>query len=267
MAFYFTLSGMTLWLETVLLIFLEAYAYHPIIITNPAHAYDDILAGNLFSQFSVSASMMLMIAVLRLKPKWYILLALAYGAIEELFIALGIYEHFWYRTWYTVALLPFAFLIARKMYDRLCEGLKPFFYIVYVGFSLFALTVVTLLWGLQLADIQSATTTLMKNPNMGKIGIIVAYDFVICIALLTAYFTGIRWRWKVLVLAALEGYYYAIYKAGLLIIRPDWFLPVSAVVLLWTYGCIVTVDRLYGLSGGMMRPLRKGLTSTRRMAV
>jgi hypothetical protein len=119
-AFYITLLGMTLWLETGLLIFSKAYVYYPAIVTDPAHWYDDVLAGNLFSQTSIAASM-LFVSVLRLKLRWYIILAFLYGAMEELFLALGIFEHYWYQTWITVALLPFAFLLARKMYDRLRE--------------------------------------------------------------------------------------------------------------------------------------------------
>jgi hypothetical protein len=148
-----------------------------------------------------------------------------------------------------VTLLPFAFLIARKMYDRLCEGLRPLYYYAYVFFSLFSLTVVTLLWGLHLADVQTGTTSLSNNPHISQIGFIVTYHLVISVVLLASYFSGLRWRWKLLVLAALEVFYYVIYRIGLLIIKPGWFLPVSAVVLIWTYASIALMDRLYGIGG------------------
>jgi hypothetical protein len=251
-AFYITLTGMTLWLETFLLIFFKAYAYYPHIVTDPAHAYDDILAGNLFSQFSVGASM-LMVAVLRLKPRWYVALALAYGGIEALFVALGVYQHGWYQTWYTVALLPFVFWLARKMYDRLREGLRPLFYYAYVSFSLFALVTITLWWGLELADIQAGTDTLLaNNAEAGKYGLAVAAHLVISTVLLAAYFGGIPWRWKALVMTALFMSYAGVYRAGLLIIRDGWLLPVSAAVILTTYAAIALEDRLYGLSDGTL---------------
>lgn len=247
-AFYITLVGMTLWLETALLIFFEAYAYRPAIITDPAHVYDDILAGNLFSQFSIAASM-LMAAVLRLKPLWYAVIALAYGAVEELFIALGVYEHNWYFTWITVALLPFALLLARKMYDRLREGLKPAYYYVYIFFSLFPLTLSTLFWGLHLAGIQTGNDQLLADPETSRYTVILCLHIAVSSVLLLAYFAGLKWRWKVLAAAALEALFGAFYAAGLLIIRPGWFLPASASYILWTYASIALMDRLYGLGG------------------
>jgi hypothetical protein len=75
--------------------------------------YDDGVVGNYFSQFSVSATAML-IAVYELNYYWYIIFAGAYGCIEELFLKLGIYEQYWYRTWMTVASLPVLSWIGKK---------------------------------------------------------------------------------------------------------------------------------------------------------
>ena len=247
-AFYVTLLGMALWLETVLLVFSRAYIYYPIIVIDPALKYDDVLVGNLFSQFSVAASMLL-VSVLRLRFRWYVVLAMAYGAVEEMFLALGIYEHFWYSTWYTVALLPFAFLLARKMYDRLRAGLRPIFYYAYVGFSLFALVVITLWWGLALAELQTAGEALLADAQVSKYGATVSMHLVISTTLMIVYFTGLSWKWKALVMLALGGGYYWLYSIGWVIIRPGWFLPVSAAIILWTYLSIALMDRLYGLSG------------------
>lgn len=245
-AFYFTLAGMTLWLETLLLIFFKSYAYYPKIILDPVHWYDDILAGNLFSQFSVAASM-LMVAVLRLKIRWYFVFALVYGGIETLFLELGIYEHNWYQTWYTIVLLPFAFLIARKMYDRLREGLRPLFYYAYVAFSLFALVVVTLWWALSIADIQAGNDRLFADQQISRYGVTVSLHLIISTLLLWVYFSGTKRRYKALAAAAAEMLYYAVYRLGWLVVRPGWFIPASAAVLMATYAAIVMIDRLYGL--------------------
>ena len=245
-ALYITLLGMTLWLETFLLIVFKSYAYYPGIITDPAHAYDDILAGNLFSQFSIAASM-LMVAVLRLKFRWCVALALAYGVVEELFLALGIYEHYWYRTYFTVVLLPFAFLLARKMHDRLREGLKPIYYYGYVFFALFALDVITLNWILMLVEVETMSDTLLADPHISRYGVNVLQHVILASSLMLAYFSGVRWRWKALVMLALEVGYFVLYRNGIIIIRHGWFLPVSAAVILWIYASIALMDRLYGL--------------------
>ena len=245
-AFYFTLAGMTLWLETVLLIFLKAYAYRPAIINDPAHTYDDILAGNLFSQFSIAASMLLT-AVLRLKPRWYFVLALGYGAVEELFIALHIYEQFWYLSWITVALLPVAFLLARRMYDALCEGLRPALYFAYVAFALFPLVVITVWWGISLADLQMGNPTLLPDGEASEYGIVAGVHLLISTSLLAAWFGGAPWRIRALVMTALLMAYAGLYRGGLLLIRDGWFLPTAVIIIGWTYASIVLTARLYGL--------------------
>jgi len=118
LALYLTISGMTFFFEMIILSLLRAYTYYPMLI--PDSPPDDSIAGNLFSQFSVSASALLL-AVFHLKYYWYIVFALIYGSIEELFLALGLYKQNWYHTWMTVLFLLFFFLGSEA-------GLSPMFY-------------------------------------------------------------------------------------------------------------------------------------------
>lgn len=112
-AFYMTLVGLVLFFKTIILIVFKAYNYYPMIIhTSP---FDDVLAGNLFSQFSVAATALL-VAAFNLEYYWIIILSGLYGLIEELFLALGIYSHNWYQTWMTVVLLNIYFGWAKKNY-------------------------------------------------------------------------------------------------------------------------------------------------------
>jgi hypothetical protein len=93
---------MALIFETIIKIVFKAYMYYPKIIMNST--YDDSLAGNLFSQFSVGSTA-LIIAVFQLNCFWYALFAGVYCLIEELFLAMGIFSHNWYHTWMTFASL------------------------------------------------------------------------------------------------------------------------------------------------------------------
>lgn len=56
-ALYLTISGLTFCFEMVILSVLKAYEYYPKLI--PHSPADDSIAGNLFSQFSVSATALL----------------------------------------------------------------------------------------------------------------------------------------------------------------------------------------------------------------
>jgi hypothetical protein len=96
---------------------------------------------------------------LDLKYYWYFIFGGVYGLIEELFITLGIYSHNWYRTWMTVIGFPILIWVAKKMYLKILKGIKPVTYYGYIYMGLFALYVVTLLWGLDVAGLMRFTTT------------------------------------------------------------------------------------------------------------
>ena len=51
---FFIASGFTFAIEAVIAMFLKSYTYHPMIF--PQWPMDDLLAGNLFSQFSIVAT-------------------------------------------------------------------------------------------------------------------------------------------------------------------------------------------------------------------
>lgn len=145
-AFFLTIMGITLNLETTILIFLKAYTYYPMVIRNSPNPFNDVLAGNLFSQFAVSSSTLIAV-ILNLKFCWYLVIAIVYGAIETLFLALGIYSHNWYRTWMTMLMFPFAIAFSKYLYRKILEGVRPVFYYLYIFLGLFSLYVVTILWG------------------------------------------------------------------------------------------------------------------------
>ncbi len=98
LAFFFAVLGMTYFFEAFLLIVTDAYAYYPQIASDSFH---ESLIGNFFSQYSVSASAVL-IATLGLRLGWRIGFSIVYFLIDILFIHLCIYSQSWYRSWYTL---------------------------------------------------------------------------------------------------------------------------------------------------------------------
>ena len=85
MVLFFVISGMTFSFEATILFF-RAYDYYPLIM--PKAPIYDSMAGNLFSQFCVVATALL-IAVLNLKYYWFFVFSVIYGIIEELFLKYG----------------------------------------------------------------------------------------------------------------------------------------------------------------------------------
>lgn len=112
-SFLFSIMGLAFLLEAILVIGLNAYAYHPKIVSD---LFLDTVFGNYFSQISISSTGLL-IAVYNLSYIWYCIFALIYFLIEELFLKLGIYEHFTYKSIYTFfGFIPF-FWIINKWYE------------------------------------------------------------------------------------------------------------------------------------------------------
>lgn len=245
-AFYLTILGITLNFEMIILIFMKAYAYYPMILKNPPLPFDDVLSGNLFSQFSVAATVLL-VTVLDLKYYWFFIFAGIYGIIEELFLTLGIYSQNWYRTWMTVVLLSAAFWIAKKMYAKMIRGIKPIFYYGYIYLALFPLNIVILEWGVFiLCRLQDFNTILFPDPLSSRHFLALVNFWMLSIPIMLLYFLRLKWSWKALVIITIYAIYYLGYKLNLFIIKDGWFLPVSTLSIFWMYLSIVLLDRLYG---------------------
>lgn len=244
-AFFLTILSFTLSIETTILIFLKAYTYYPMILQSAKIPFDNVLAGNLFSQFSISATMLL-IVVLNLKNYWFFIFAGIYGAIEELFLALGIYSHNWYQTWMTVILLPFAFWIAKKMYTKILQGVKPIFYYGYVFLGLFSLNIISLTWGFMLLELQEFSQAVLSDPISSRHFLVLVYFFLVSISMMIIYFLRPNWMWKALIILLLYTIYYISYKLNLMFFKEGWFLFVSTVTFVWMYLSVVIMDKLYG---------------------
>lgn len=243
-AFFITVFGITLAVETPLLIFMHAYTYSPLIFTKTGNPFDDVLAGNLFSQLAITASL-LFVTVLKLKPYWYFIFAAAYGLVEELFLGLGIYSHIWYRTWITVLMLPPAFVLIKLMYMKFRQGFRPLFYYGYILFALFPINI-AIHFPLMLTRIQDLNYHVLADPMMSRHFIVLVLFFVLSVSLMWAYFADLKWHLKTIVFATLEILYYFAYKMDLINIKEGWFLPVSLLTVFIMYCSIALLDRLYG---------------------
>jgi hypothetical protein len=246
MAFYLTITGIVLTYETILLFFLKAYVYYPLIIKNPPRPFDDVLAGNLFSQFSIGATALLVV-VLNFKPYWFIIFGFIYGIIEESFIGLGIYRQNWYQTWMTVIGIPLFFWVVKKMYEKRVQSAKPIVYYVYIYFALYTCNVITLLWGIfMLFRIQDFNTTLISDPEVSRLIGALGHFLLLSISIMLIHLLRLKWFWKALVILFLYMVYYIGFKLNIILIKEGWFLLVATISICWTYLFVIIIDRFYG---------------------
>lgn len=148
--FLFSIIGFSFVLEAILVLRFKAYTYYPKIV--PLKFLDAVF-GNYFSQISVSSTSLLL-AIYNLSYIWYCIFALIYFLIDVLFIKLGIYEHFWYKSIYTF----FGFIIfswsIKKWYERAKNSTSRFLNYVSLYFSVASISTFTIFLSQRLLGIQ-----------------------------------------------------------------------------------------------------------------
>lgn len=93
---------------------LNSYVYKPHFVQN--HYYDNML-GSLVSQTFVYPTAALIVVAYNWSIFKVFLLSFLFMGIETLFLSLDIYEHFWWKTFYTGIFMFIGFLIAKKWYE------------------------------------------------------------------------------------------------------------------------------------------------------
>lgn len=112
--FFVAVFGLTLIIETVIYVFFRAYEYFPHFIPNSPP--NDGVMGNLVSQFSISSAA-LFVCVFKLPFRGVVLSAAVFYFIEKLFLLLGIYQHYWYKTWMTFVGIIILFEFIKRWYS------------------------------------------------------------------------------------------------------------------------------------------------------
>lgn len=241
-ALYLTVSGMTFLFEMMILSVLKAYTYYPKLVPNSPP--DDSIAGNLFSQFSVSATALLL-ASLKLKHYWYLVFALLYGLIEELFKALGVYEQNWYRTWMTVVFLTFFFWIVKHAYRICFTRLKGVLWYLAIFLGLLTLHQNTLVWVLRITGIQKFSEHLLPDKQHSLILLSSLYMLILGSLIILIYFAGIKWKWKIAVIVFLYMLHYFAMKLELINYKEGWFWVSTSISIWGMYFYTYILDKLY----------------------
>jgi hypothetical protein len=115
-ALYLTMAGAAYLFELVILVLFDSYRYYPGLLANP---YLDSLVGAVASNAFVVPAAAVAAAAFRLRPPGLLLVVAAIVAIEESFLALGIYRHNWWHTGYTAFFLLAGFVLARLWHSLL----------------------------------------------------------------------------------------------------------------------------------------------------
>lgn len=244
LALYLTISGMVYSFQLTIFGFLKSYDYYPMIF-NHISRLDDGLAGNIFSQFSVSATALL-ISFLNLNFYWYLLIALIYGGIEEIFLHLGIFKHYWYQTWMTVAGLIILFSITKLLYNKVFRRPGPILKYILTFFAVYVPHTILITWPFKLLGYPAFNKNVLPDP-VTSVMLMFAISFLsLSNIIMIAYLFRFRWWWNMIIIALFYIAYYIAYKLNFIIYKNIGILIFFATAeILGMYLSVFIIDRLY----------------------
>lgn len=245
-ALFLSIAGVTFSVEVIIFCFLRGYDYYPMII--PQSPIDDGLAGNLFSQFSITSTALL-IGVLDLKYYWSFVFAATYGIIEELFLKLSIYSHNWYKTWITILGLTVLFGTVKKTFKNKSIFTGHISRYILMFFALYTLHMIIIWWPFLLSGIVGINKKIFSDPLTSYTFISFLNLFVLSMACMIIFFLTSKWLYKSIVISAL---YFALYFAegiNIISIKEGWFLPAATMDIWGMYLFVYTVNELYNKIG------------------
>ena len=238
-AFFFAILGSTYIIELFLLVVLNGYAYHPLITPNDPFA--DSVAGNYFSQTSISSTALL-ICVLNLSAKWRMGFSVAYFFIGLLFEYLGVYEEYWYKSVYTlVGFFIYSGFI--KMWYKKIASSDRFIYYVTLLLSVFAAGANSLIALFRYLHIRQLSMGIYEQTTRDHSAATFIYAPVLSVIIIALYKWKAHLGIKILVFSGLLILEYGLYKSGVFIIKRGWFSVVAVTDLLGCYFCTAVLDR------------------------
>lgn len=193
--FFFATIALTVWCEYFILYLFKGYVYKPGYFTE---WYADITIGHIVPNISIWATTSTMVGALSLQRHWIALIAIGYIIIEIFFLKLGIYEHIWWKTYFT-GIGAFIFLsVVRIWYDKLSQKQNKFlrsvtFFCAAFNIIQFPTSILLILDKLQY------TTGWVEDIYLNTILFTFIYDALI--ALIYSIFVCIlnnKWYWKLL---------------------------------------------------------------------
>ncbi|NLF27167.1 MAG: hypothetical protein GX592_04655 [Clostridiales bacterium] len=250
-AFNLSVLGFTYCIEVSLLILFNAYTYFPML--TPRDAFMDAVLGNIFSQISVSSTAVLC-CVLGLRGRFVFVFAGVYYLIDLLFVHLGIYEHYWYRSIYTFWGFVIYCWIVKKWYVMLTKErnaseprgakLKKYLLTTTLFLAIFAAAGNTLFTTQKVAGLQAFRSGIFSDASRDHTTTGLIYIPIMIALTILVY----RWKrpaaYKVAALLFLFACQWALYGAGILVAIAGWFFFAATIDILGFYFWTALLDRL-----------------------
>jgi len=214
------IAGLIYVFEFVVLVLFASYEYDPGIFAGP---YFDNVLGSSISNGLFLPSLVAWAAVSDLGIGGIALLTVLLVGTEEMFIFLGVYRHYWWKTMYTGALLPVVLLIGQSVWYKMRAGIHrlPMLYAL-LGIIDFAARCTASFYLTAFFHAMFYRVAWYAEPARGHIAFSTLY--IAAVSLIVSLLVTLRahWLWYALCLAGIGIFHGILYTLGILQI-PGWW--------------------------------------------
>lgn len=239
---FFSIGGVIHPFELGILVLLKGYIYTPQVLSNKW--FDSVLAAFVSDAFIVPSAA-LVIAAFEIGFIWMAAIAATFMGIEWLFLSLGVYIHYWWKTIYTGIGLLVYFGIGKKLWQIISQSTPRQFTRVTVLFfaSLIIHNMLTFPFVAVLKKFYFQVG-LMTNPSIDHQTVGAIYLYLISIILACMAGLALRWPIKSTGIILLYAFNLILLKLGILRLSPGWSVLNILAINLITLGMLVLFNHL-----------------------
>lgn len=219
---HFCLSGIIHPFELTALLLHPGYRIMPGMLGNE---WFDGVEGAFVSDFFVVPSTAVMVAAFDLKPVWMLLIASFIMGIEWLFVSLGIYEQYWWKTIYTGIGIMIYFYIGKKIWSTIrLNNLNRYalLLILYFSFSIVH-NILTFTPAVRFHKYQFEAGW-FPDPALDHLIFGAVYLYIISIIAAVMVWARINWLYRITGLIVMYALDFLLFKNGILRFYSGWNL-------------------------------------------
>lgn len=248
-AFFCTATVFSYFFELIVLALLKSYDYKPGVFADPAA---ESTLGHIITNTFLWGGTAIAVAALSLSFGWILLIAISYMLTEVLFIRLGIYEQYWWRTWMTGVGCIIFFEIVKLWYAKMFEhrqGLLRF--LTFHQVSVFMIQVPTVV--IVLAGKFDVSLTVLDRRVMNTVAVAYAYYSVELLVCTFFLLIARRWYWKLAPIIILALSDIAFHALGIVNFHDGWSL-LDTILLKAAGWALVALLELHAWRDPVRRP-------------
>ena len=237
--FWLFISGLAYVFEYVIFVIYSSYSYHPHILSND---YNDSVLGSISSQaFSVPIAITY-IVLYRLKLSSISLVIGLFFLIETWFTHSQLYEHHWWKSYYTIFFLVISVILAKTWWKVLVGKTNHYVQFITLFFALSTISL-SFTWILSsILELYIIPMNHFSNPTRDLVAGNALYIwFTTYLYAMVIFFRNRNWTYTLSVLLFLLTIETSMFQFGVLILKS----PIMIMVLPLFHFLMITIGNFY----------------------